>query len=133
MIRFRNHILFVITAVLAMLPSAWGQTTFATITGAVTDASGAVIPKADIVATHVESNYRYTTVSNETGVFTLPQLREGVYTITVNAPGFREFHMQDIALVSRDVRRVDVHLEIGDVGSRVEVVGGATLIETESA
>lgn len=51
------------------------QTTFATITGNVTDPTRAVVPGV------VKSNYKYTTRSDEAGSYTLPQLREGQYTL----------------------------------------------------
>lgn len=109
------------------------QTTFASITGVVTDPNGAVVAGATVTATHVESNYRYTTKSNEIGSYTLAQLREGDYTLTAQAAGFAEFRVQNILLAARDVRRIDARLEIGAVEARIEVTGGATLIETEMA
>src|SRR5829696_5491018 len=83
-----------------------GQTTFATITGTITDSSGAVLPRVTVTATHVESNYNYTGVSNDAGAYTIPQLREGQYTLKVNATGFKEVFVPQITLVSLDVRRI---------------------------
>ena len=114
---------------------ASAQTTFATITGTVTDPSGLPIANARIEAIQAESGYRYDAQSNETGVYTLANLREGVYSITVTAGGFRDSEVKDVQLVSRDVRRLDVKMELGTVSTSVEVkdAGGATLIETETA
>jgi Carboxypeptidase regulatory-like domain len=109
------------------------QTTFGSITGNVTDANGAIVAGATIEVTHVRSNYRYTTRSNEVGNFTLPQLREGEYTLRATATGFREFAAQNILLASREERRLDIQFQIGPVESRVEVTAGATLIETDTA
>ena len=109
------------------------QTTFGAITGTVRDPAGAVVPGAAIEATHVGSNYRYTTQSNETGNYTLPQLREGDYVLRATLPGFREFVARDIQLAARDERRVDVVLQVGGVESAVEVTAGPALIETETA
>lgn len=67
------------------------QTTFASITGTVTDATGASVAGAQVVAVHLESNYRYTAQSNAAGTYTLAQLREGVYTVRVQMQGFKEF------------------------------------------
>src|SRR5881628_702123 len=61
--------------------TASGQTTYAGITGSVTDPNGAVVPHATVEATHVQTNYQYQTRSNEIGVYTLSQLREGEYTL----------------------------------------------------
>ena len=111
----------------------FSQTTFASITGAVMDSSGAAVPKARIVATHNETGIRTTAESNEFGMYTIAQLKEGAYAVRVHAPGFRESVTQNIVLVARDVCRLDITLEVGSVETSVTVTGGATLIETETA
>ncbi|MEK7405127.1 MAG: carboxypeptidase-like regulatory domain-containing protein, partial [Acidobacteriota bacterium] len=111
----------------------WSQTTFASITGTVVDASGAAVPNAAVTATSVETNIKFTAQSNAVGNYNIAQLKEGAYTLRAKAPGFKEFVAQNIVLVSRDVRRVDVTLEVGSVETSVEVSAGATLIETETA
>jgi Carboxypeptidase regulatory-like domain/TonB dependent receptor-like, beta-barrel len=117
---------------LALADFADGQTTFATLTGTVKDPNGAVIPGATIEATHVQTNYRYVGVSNEIGVYTLAQLRDGEYVVRSRASGFKEFVAKSIQLDARDIRRLDIELEIGAVETTIEVSGGATLIETET-
>jgi len=118
--------------VLAPFPAA-AQTTFATITGTVTDPSGAAVAGAQVVAVHAQSGYRYTAQSNAAGNYTLAQLREGEYTLRAQASGFKEFVAQQITLAAMDVRRIDVPLEVGTLQTTVEVSAGATLIETETA
>jgi hypothetical protein len=127
------RVLCLLLSVLVLGAPAAAQTTFATITGTVTDATGAAIPGAAAVATHVESNYRYTAASNAAGAYTVSQLREGEYTLRITAPGFKEFFVQGLHLVSLDIRRVDVKLEVGSMETRIEVTAGATLIETETS
>lgn len=117
---------------LASSPAA-GQTTFATITGRITDSSGGAVSSAKVEAVHRESNYRYSTVSNASGAYTISQLREGDYTLKISAAGFKEFLVRKISLVSLDIRRIDATLEVGSLETRVEVTAGATLIETETA
>ncbi len=116
-----------------MLRTLPAQTTYAGITGSVTDPNGAVIPGASIEAVHVLTNYQYKATSNEVGVYTLAQLREGEYRLRARAAGFQEFLAQDIRLVARDLRRIDIQLRVGSVETVVEVTAGATLIETETA
>jgi hypothetical protein len=113
--------------------SAAAQTTFATITGTVTDATGAAVPGASVVAVRTANNFRYSTESTAAGTFTLGQLQEGTYTFRVQAPGFKEFVAQQLELVAMDVRRLDVQLQVGTVETSVEVTAGGTLIETETA
>ena len=109
------------------------QTTFATLTGTVTDATGAVVPKASVIARNVATGIETTTESNADGIYTLAQLKEGQYTLRTRSVGFKEIVVRDILLVGRDYRRVDLRLEVGPVETSVEVSVGATLIETETA
>jgi hypothetical protein len=124
-------------SVLFLLLSCWRaaqtQTTFASITGLVTDASGSAVPGATVTAIHRETNIRTSTKSNDAGNFTIAQLKEGTYSLEVEAAGFQKFVADDIALVARDVRRVDPKLQVGSVDTKIEVTAGATLIETETA
>jgi hypothetical protein len=112
--------------------SLTAQTTFATITGTVTDPAGATVPNATITATHLQSNYRYTTKSNEAGNYALPQLREGEYQIKAGAQGFNEFVSQNLQMMARDVRRIDIRMELGAVASKIDVTTEVALIETET-
>lgn len=113
--------------------SAPAQTTFATITGTATDSTGSIVPDVNVIATHVATRIQTTARSNEEGVYTIAQLREGAYVLRASKGGFKEFVVQDIDLVARDYRRVDIQLEVGSVDTVVEVRAGATLIETETA
>ena len=132
MFRVPSPIGLLVVAVL-LAGAAWAQTTFATITGTVTDSTGAVVPRVKVSATNVETNIKTEALSNEAGVYTVAQLKEGTYTVRAEAPGFKDFVAQDVTLVARDVRRVDIQLQVGAVGTTVEVAAGATLIETETA
>jgi hypothetical protein len=125
------QICFSIALVLYASP-LFAQTTFATITGIVTDASGAAVPGVNVTAVHAASNYRYSALTNDSGQYTLTQLREGQYKLRAQLPGFKEF-VVTLQLAAQDLRRVDVRLEVGELQSSIEVVGGATLIETETA
>jgi hypothetical protein len=129
----RLKILFTGAVLAVLCPTAQSQSTFASITGIVTDSSGAAVPGAKIVAKNVATNVERTTTSNEVGNYTVAQLIEGTYTLTATASGFKAFAVQNIVLASRDLRRVDVMLEVGALETTVEVAAGATLIETETA
>jgi outer membrane receptor protein involved in Fe transport len=119
---------------LVVLPAVGAaQTTFATITGTITDPTGSVIPGAAVAVTHTQTGVETKAQSNEAGIYTVAQLREGTYSLKVESPGFREFVAQSLVLVARDIRRLDVTLQVGAVESAIEVTAGATLIETESA
>jgi hypothetical protein len=110
-----------------------GQTTFATITGTVSDVTGAVVPSVTITARNVATGIETDTLTNEAGIYTIAQLRDGEYTVSARIAGFKEFIAQNIVLASRDYRRLDITLQVGAVETRVEVTAGAALIETETA
>jgi hypothetical protein len=130
----KMKLLLCTSLLLLVLPAAaYSQTTFASITGTVTDPQGAVVPGATVSATNVLTNITTTAKSNEAGNYTIAQLKEGTYTVKCEITGFKSFVVEGVALVARDVRRVDIKLEVGDVATSVEVSGGATLIETETA
>ena len=130
----QTRFLFCFTVLLlGFVRTSYSQTTFASITGTVTDATGAIVPGATITATHGESNIKTSATSNEEGNYTIAQLKEGNYTVRTEAKGFKTFVVENVRLVARDLRRVDVKLEVGNVATVVVVSGGATLIETETA
>lgn len=128
-----SRLLLAALAVVCLAGAAYSQTTFASITGTVTDSTGAAVPSATVTATNVQTNIKTVVTSNEAGNFNIAQLLQGTYTVRAQAAGFKEFVMQNVVLASRDIRRVDVALEVGAVETVVEVSGGATLIETETA
>ena len=74
---------------LSLTPAAiTAQTTYATITGTVTDSSGAVIRGAAVTATNVETAVATKTTTNDDGVYTVAQLREGPYLRASPLRGF---------------------------------------------
>lgn len=133
MARILKHT-WIAAVLLAVLSGhANSQSTFASITGTVQDATGAVVPNAIVTATNLATNVTISTKSNEAGTYTIAQLIEGTYTVRAESTGFRPYVVGNVRLTARDVRRVDVRLEVGTVETAVEVEGGATLIETETA
>ena len=98
-----------------------------------TDASGSVVPTASVTATNVATNIKTSARANEAGAYTIPQLIEGTYKVRTEASGFKAMVVDNVVLAARDVRRLDLKMEVGTVETVVEVSGGATLIETESA
>src|SRR5438093_8051004 len=77
--------------------SVWAQAT-AQISGAVQDASGAVLPGVEVTATQTDTGVKRTTVTNETGYYVLPNLSLGAYSLEAVLPGFRTFVPSGIVL-----------------------------------
>jgi hypothetical protein len=112
--------------------SAFSQT-FGEITGAVRDPSGAVIAGANITITNVATNVTRTTASNEAGVYSLPSLPPGTYTLKADKEGFKTVSRTGIELQVQQSARLDVELPIGAVTESVEVSAQAALLASENA
>src|SRR5262252_1027371 len=111
--------------------SAWGQAT-AQISGTVRDASGAVLPGADITATQTETGIVRSTISNETGSYILPTLPLGPYKLEVSLPGFRTFVQAGILLQVNSNPQINAILEVGQKSELVEVQANTALVETRT-
>lgn len=108
------------------------QTTTASITGTVTDPSGAVIPNAKVVATHTGTNITSSAVTNESGVYNLLFLPIGDYSVAVENQGFKKTALGPFKLEVNQIARVDVKLEVGDTTQQVEITDFAPILQTES-
>jgi hypothetical protein len=112
--------------------TGFAQATLGTITGLVSDSTGAVIPNADVVATNTATGTRIETKSSGSGNYSVPNLPIGTYSITVAVGGFKTFTRSNIGLSTGDNVRVDVMLEIGSAVERVEITAAAPPLKTES-
>ena len=132
--KYRAMFLFVVGVCLILLGSvAFGQTTFATITGTVTDPSGATIPGAKVsVTSENEGSVRDMTTGN-TGVFTAPNLNVGRYRVKVVASGFADYERTGIILSANQIFNADVKLSLTRAGSTVEVTEAGSSISTETS
>jgi Carboxypeptidase regulatory-like domain len=109
-----------------------GQTIFGTILGTVTDASGAVMPNVVIKITDQGENISREVRSDAQGNYQAENMKEGIYTITVQAQGFREVTVKDIRLTARQIVRTDLKLVVGATSENVTVEANAELVNTES-
>lgn len=105
----------------------------ASITGIVSDSTGAVIPGVTVTAVSVETNVPYKTITNEVGNYMLASLPIGQYVVSYSAAGFKEFSRSGLALTSGQIARVDVALEVGQITEKLSVTAEAPLLQTESA
>src|SRR5262249_51289245 len=131
----RTHIIQLCLA--GLLCSAFplfGQLLLSTIRGSVTDASGADVVGAKVMITDVKTNVVVRTVTSDAaGNFEAPDLVTGVYRVTAEAAGFKTFVADNIVLEGSQIRRISVHLEVGQLAERVTVQAGVSPITTDSA
>ncbi|MDA2926241.1 TonB-dependent receptor [Acidobacteria bacterium AH-259-G07] len=110
-----------------------GQTFEATITGIITDTTGAILPGVEITATNQETNVQSTALSGDAGYYTIVGLSPGLYRVEAEMPGFKKYVQSDIRLGVNQVGRIDIELEIGLITEEVQVIGEAPILHTESA
>lgn len=117
-----------------LFPAAsFAQSERGTITGTVQDASGAVIPAAKVVLTNTQTGVAFTTVTNDAGDYTVPQLQVGIYTVRVEKDGFRPASVAGLTLNASATVRADATLEVGAAAQAVEVSASAMALATENA
>ena len=104
--RHFGSLIWAVLITLVFAGQAPAQSTFATITGTVTDQTGAAVPNATVEATNVNTGYVYTAASNDEGIYTLNNLLDGTYGLKAKAEGFGEFVVDSIILAVRENRRV---------------------------
>jgi hypothetical protein len=101
---------------------------YASIGGRVTDASGAVVPGAQVSARHLETNLMITAVTGQQGRFRFPNLRVGHYEITVRQQGFNDA-VRALTLTAGSAFELPVTLTVGGVDASVTVMADATVLE----
>ena len=111
----------------------FGQIGTSTITGRVTDTTGAVVPRVQVSIVQTSTNFQYSAVTNEEGIYRVPSLQPGQYRVSFEAAGFKRLVRDDVELRTGDVLAVDVALQVGVVTESVEVTGATPLLETETS
>jgi hypothetical protein len=105
------------------LRGAWAQST-ATLAGAVTDPSGAVLPRATVTIVSLATGVERRTLTDDAGNYAAPSLQPGDYKVTVDAPGFSKYVVEKLTL------QVDAHLT---VNAKLGLESAGTTVQVESA
>ncbi|HWC95942.1 MAG TPA: carboxypeptidase regulatory-like domain-containing protein [Candidatus Sulfopaludibacter sp.] len=113
--------------------TANAQIRSATITGNVSDPSGAMLAGADVAITNAGTGAAYKTKTTDAGQFTMPYLEAGTYSVEVTAAGFVTYREKGLTIATGQTARVDVSLKLGTVDSTLEVTAQAVQIQTDSS
>ena len=124
--------LLVLVALLCLAP-AMAQSDRGTLTGTIVDPTGAVVPGAEVTATHSQSGATHKTVTTDTGNFTLASVPAGVYEISVEAAGFKRYVRVGVTLQVAQTARLDATLQLGAAAESITVSADTTLLKTETA
>ncbi|HTS66921.1 MAG TPA: TonB-dependent receptor [Candidatus Acidoferrales bacterium] len=115
------------------LSLANAQVSTGTITGTVTDSSGAAIPNVKVTVIQTDTNFQSNALTNSEGFYRVPSLQPGTYRITFEAAGFKRFLQVGVDLNVGSVLPVNAKLEVGQLTESVQVSAQGTLLETETS
>jgi hypothetical protein len=107
------------------------QGVFGSISGTVTDSSGAVLPAATVSVTNVNTSVIKLLTTNEAGVYTATNLVPGVYKVEASLSGFKTAVVSSVTLEVNANQKVDVTLAVGAAAEKVNVTAVAPLLQTE--
>src|SRR5688572_4440912 len=111
----------------------FGQSNVASVTGIVSDSSGAVVPNAQITITNKDTGIVHRTSSNVDGIYIAPSLLPGNYQLEFQAPGFKKNQVLNQRMETAQKARLDITLELGDVQQVIDVQATITPLQTETA
>ena len=122
-----------VAIILGSATSALAQSDRGTITGRVTDPKGDLVADAKITVTNLVSNEVREAVTTGEGTFTIPQVTAAMYSLKIEASGFKTAMVNGIKVDVQVTRTIDIRLEIGGVGEAVTISAeSAPVLQTES-
>lgn len=131
--RGRGSLLALLMALLICSGPTWAQVLYGSIVGTVGDATGAVVPGAQVTATNKATGATRETTTDASGRFTLANLLAGPYDVTATSTGFRTMIREGVNVTINSVSRLDIALELGQVSEQVTVSGEVLALQTDKA
>ncbi|RPJ60893.1 MAG: hypothetical protein EHM23_08855 [Acidobacteria bacterium] len=111
----------------------WGQSARGTITGTVTDASGAAVPGAEVTATNVENGNETKTLTTDVGLYRIPYIVPGKYKVSATLAGFRTAIRENVDVLVAQTVTADFSLQVGGVADEITVSTEAPLLEKSTS
>jgi len=118
--------------ILITLPLA-AQVDHASLSGTITDSSGAVVQGAKVEAVSPDTGFRRDTLTGASGTFQMPALAVGTYSVTVSKAGFRTVDFKAVELAIGQTRTIDAKLQVGSISEAVEVTAALENVNRTSA
>ena len=131
--RFCARLAVLVTIFAVLSVGAFAQSVRGTLSGSVTDPSGAVVAGAKIEAKNAGTGVSSTTVSTSSGSYQFPELPLGTYDVTVTAPGFKTASFSNVVVQLNSTTPLNAKLALGQSTESVTVTAAATGIQTESS
>src|SRR5262249_12997468 len=120
--------------VAACVLSAFGQSgTTAPLSGAVLDPDGSAISGASVIVKNAATGAEFKVTTSSNGAFTVPALSAAVYTVTIEAQGFKKVIVPSVQILAATPATVNVTLEVGAASESIVVQGGGEVLQTQTA
>jgi len=127
------QVLFPIVLLILISNPGRAQVLYGSITGNVTDPSGAAVPGATVQVQTADTGLKRDVKTNEAGVYLISDLPPGNYTITINSPAFASLVLNGASVTANQVRRADAALQVAQVSQTVEVSTASAPLQTDRA
>src|SRR3954471_5862809 len=124
---------FSLAVLLSSADSVKAQQIFGRIFGTVTDATGGAVPNAKVTITDQNKGTDFDVTTNESGNYDKGQLIPGIYSVSVQAPGFQKQQFKDIRVQVDNAARIDASLQPGNVNQTIEVTAAAPTLQADRA
>lgn len=111
---------------------AYGQSSTATLSGTVTDESGAIVPGVNVTATNPATKLSRAATTSDDGLYTIPQLPPGTYTVVAQREGFSPLEVTGVVLNVGDQQALPIQLTVGQVGATITVSADAGRLQIQS-
>src|SRR5438132_1212878 len=134
-----HHVPLRTIPLLVMLVLAWNtaharaQAVYGSISGIITDTTGAVVPGATVTITSAERRTADSVVTNESGLYVKERLLPGTYEVRAELPGFKAAVFPDIDVSVDTQTKLNIRLDIGQVSENVTVAGFSPVLKTDRA
>ena len=133
-IRFPIRLPISVFLAIWLLPNpAAGQVLYGSITGTITDSSGAAVPGATVTITNEETGLELTSFTGPAGTYTIRNVPGGTYTLKASLQGFKEYVQTGVPIIVGGIARINGKLEIGALTESVTVTTEVTLLKTDKA
>ena len=121
------------TLALSAPGALYGQAVYGSISGNVTDSSGAAVPNAKVVITDTGKGITNNSVTNESGNYTQGHLIVGIYEVRIEAASFSAYTQKNVHVEVDAVTSINARLAIGTVGETISVTAEAPLVKSEKS
>lgn len=122
-----------ILVAVALPQTGQAQVLYGSLTGNVTDTSGAAVPGATVTITNVQTGQSREVATDQSGSFDIPTVQAGTYTVKISKSGFKTTTKNDVVVTLNTITRVDLSMEVGQVSETVVITAEAAQLKTDRA